>query len=167
MTALVSTQKSRDECSFGTVLCLRLTTLSLPSRAFVLGGCDGCIDPTDADNRGLEEAIDAISYITDKYNDSYSRADVWALATLVSADLAITGGRPDGLHFPMRYIGRKDCSGADSKGLGGPEVKMPSNDFTTHELLEFFREYFGFDTEEVVVIMGEPSKEKAKFEPLN
>lgn len=119
-----------------------------------VGGCDGCIDPTDADNRGLEEAIDAISYITDKYNDSYSRADVWALATLVSADLAITGGRPDGLHFPMRYIGRKDCSGADSKGLGGPEVKMPSNDFTTHELLEFFREYFGFDTEEVVVIMG-------------
>ena len=34
---------------------------------FIEGGCDGCIDPTNPDNSGLEEAIEAISYITDKY----------------------------------------------------------------------------------------------------
>lgn len=71
-----------------------------------------------------------------------------------SADLSIVEGRPAGLHFPMRYIGRTDCEGADARGFGGPEVEMPSNHLTTHELLEFFKEYFDFDTEETVIIMG-------------
>ena len=63
----------------------------------------------------------------------------------------------------MQYIGRVDCSGADSKGLGGPDVKMPSGDLTTHELLEYFNTDFGFDKEEVTVIMGEPSTEIDKI----
>ena len=60
-------------------------------------------------------------------------ADIWALTTLVIADLAVLEGRLRGLHFRMRYIGRKDCYGADLKGIGGPDVEMPSNDYTTHE----------------------------------
>ena len=121
-----------------------------------VAGCDGCVDMSNPDNRGLEEPIDAIASIVKKYKDSYSRADIWALATLVSADKAVlnTKLRPKGLTFPMTFIGRLDCEGADAKGYGGPHVDMPSNDLTTHELLKFFSDSFGFTSDETVAIMG-------------
>ncbi|KAL3806746.1 hypothetical protein ACHAXA_000233 [Cyclostephanos tholiformis] len=119
-----------------------------------VGGCDGCVDMTNPDNKGLQEPIDAIYPVVTKFKDSYSRADIWAMATLVSADLAVVDGRPHGLHFPMRYIGRTDCEGADAKGVGGPDVKLPTNDLTTHELLAFFKDNFDMDMEETVTIMG-------------
>lgn len=119
-----------------------------------VGGCDGCIDMTNVDNKGLEEPIDAIYPIVKKFKDSYSRADIWAMATLVSADLSVINGRPHGYHFPFRFIGRDDCSGANAKGVGGPDVEMPSNDLTTHGLLHFFKKYFDFDEDETVTIMG-------------
>ena len=119
-----------------------------------VGGCDGCIDMTNPDNQGLQEPIDAIYPIVDKFKASYSRADIWAMATLVSADLAVVDGRPHGYHFLMRYIGRHDCSGADAKGVGGPDITMPTNDLTTHELLAFFAKNFEFDLAETVTVMG-------------
>jgi len=119
-----------------------------------IGGCDGCVDLNNMDNKGLDEPIDAIYPIVEKFKHSFSRADIWAMATLVSADLALVEGRPAGLQFPMRYIGRKDCEGANAKGVGGPELDIPSNHVTTHELLDFFSEKFNFDAEETVIIMG-------------
>jgi len=119
-----------------------------------VGGCDGCVDLDNADNKGLKEPIEAIHSLVEKFSESHSRADIWALATLVSADMAVLKDRPVGLNFPMRYIGRKDCSGASPSGVGGPDVEMPSNDLTTHELLDFFKKYFDFDEDETVTIMG-------------
>jgi len=119
-----------------------------------VGGCDGCVNLDNPDNKGLGEVIEAIYPIVEKFAASYSRADIWALATLVSADLSVLNGRPFGYHFPMRYIGRKDCGGADGRGIGGPDPTMPSADFTTHEVLDYFEEYFGFDADETVTIMG-------------
>lgn len=128
-----------------------------------VGGCDGCVDLNNADNRGLLEPIEAILGIVNRYKKWYSRADIWAMATLVSADRALMvldsdGGivdeRPDGIHFPMNYVGRKDCEGANAMGVGGPAIEMPSNDLTTHELLDFFSEEFGFNADETVAIMG-------------
>lgn len=118
-----------------------------------VGGCNGCVDMTNPDNKGLQEPIDAIYPLVVKFKDSYSRADIWAMATLVSADLAVVG-RSHGYHFPMSYIGRTDCEGADAKGVGGPDIAMPKNDLTTHELLAFFRDNFDMDTDETVTIMG-------------
>ena len=109
---------------------------------------------TNPDNQGLQEPIDAIYPIVDMFKASYSRADIWAMATLVSADLAVVDGRPHGYHFLMRYIGRHDCIGADAKGVGGPDVTMPTNDLTTHELLDFFAKNFEFDLAETVTVMG-------------
>lgn len=107
---------------------------------------------SNPDNKGLLEPIEAIYPLVKKFHDSYSRADIWALATLVSADLSLIGDdRPDDISFSMRFIGREDCSGADAKGVGGPEVEMPSNDLNTHELLEFFSDEFDFDADETVV----------------
>ena len=53
-----------------------------------VGGCDGCVDLTNRDNTGLKEPIEAIYPIVDKFKESYSRADIWALATLVAADVS-------------------------------------------------------------------------------
>ena len=120
-----------------------------------VGGCDGCVDLSNPDNRGLDEPIEAISLIVQKYKDFYSRADIWALATLVSADKAVNAERkPEGLTFPMTFIGRLECKGADAKGYGGPHVDIPSSDLTTHELLKFFSDTFGFTSDETVAIMG-------------
>ena len=119
-----------------------------------VGGCDGCVDLTNPDNKGLLEPIDAIAELVDHFGASHSRADLWAMATLVSADMAVTHSRPVGLKFPMRYIGRKDCDGADHRGVGGPKVEMPSNHLTTHELYAYFDKYFGFDMDETITIMG-------------
>jgi hypothetical protein len=119
-----------------------------------VGGCDGCVDLNNIDNKGLEEPINAIYPIVEKFKGTYSRADIWVMASLVSADLSVVKDRPAGLQFPMRYIGREDCDGADDRGVGGPDVEMPSNHVTTPELLAFFKEHFDFDTEETVIIMG-------------
>lgn len=119
-----------------------------------VGGCDGCVNLSNADNKGLEEPINAIYPIVDRFKGRLSRADIWAMATLVSADLSLVKDRPAGLRFPMRYVGRKDCEGANAKGMGGPDFTLPSSHVTTHELLDFFRERFDFDTEETVIIMG-------------
>ena len=128
-----------------------------------VGGCDGCVDLNNPDNNGLLEPIEEIADIVEAYKEWYSRADVWAMATLVSADKSLVvldddgnlvERRPEGITFPMTHIGRKDCEGADHRGIGGPEVDMPSNDLSTHELLEFFSDEFSFDADETVAIMG-------------
>ena len=128
-----------------------------------VGGCDGCVDLNNPDNNGLLEPIEEIADIVEAYKEWYSRADVWAMATLVSADKSLVvldddgnlvESRPEGITFPMTHIGRKDCEGADHRGIGGPEVDMPSNDLSTHELLEFFSDEFSFDADETVAIMG-------------
>jgi hypothetical protein len=116
--------------------------------------CDGCIDLSDPDNRGLEEAIDGIYPTVEKFVGQYSRADIWALATIVAADNAAIEDRPEDLVFPMRFFGRVDCEGGNERGVGGPIVPMPSSDLTTHELFEFFALEFDFNERETVIIMG-------------
>ena len=119
-----------------------------------IGGCDGCIDPTPIDNRGLDEPVELLFPLVQKYQHSFSRADVWAYCAVVAADMAVVENRPDGLVFNMHYLGRKDCVGADEKGFGGPPVEMYTNHMTTHEMIEFFDQRFGLTPFEMVVLMG-------------
>lgn len=87
-----------------------------------IGGCDGCIDPTVLDNRGLNEPVELLFPLVQKYQHKFSRADVWAYCAVIATDMAVVENRPDDLHFYMHYVGRKDCDGADEKGFGGPVV---------------------------------------------
>jgi len=119
-----------------------------------VGGCDGCINMDNPDNAGLMEAIEPLHPIYKEFEHSYSRADIWALATLVACDMSVLDDRPEGLKFPMRYIGRKDCEGSDDMGVGGPDPKLPGNDMPTHEFLAFMKDEFGYSTEETVIVMG-------------
>jgi hypothetical protein len=128
--------------------CLRLTFHDC------IGGCDGCIDPSVLDNRGLDEPVELLFPLVQKYQHTFSRADVWAYCAVVAADLAVVENRPNDLHFYMHYVGRKDCEGADEKGFGGPKVEMYTNHMTTHEMIEFFDQRFGLNPYEMVVLMG-------------
>jgi len=119
-----------------------------------VGGCDGCVDLSNPDHKGLLEPIEAIADIVDRFKEWYSRADIWALATLVSAEQSLNGTGPEDVTFPLRYIGRQDCEGADEIGRGGPNITMPKNSLTTHELLDFFSNEFDFTADETVAIMG-------------
>lgn len=120
-----------------------------------IDGCNGCIDPTALDNRGLEEPIIELLFpLVQKYQNKLSRSDVWAYCAIVSADMAVVDNRPNDLNFYMHYVGRKDCIGADEMGFGGPEVIMYDAHLTTHEMIDFFYDRFGFSPYEMVVLMG-------------
>ena len=119
-----------------------------------IGGCNGCIDPTVIDNRGLEEPVELLFPLVQKYQHLFSRADVWAYCAVVAADMAVVENRPQELQFYMHYLGRTDCDGADDKGFGGPQVEMYTNHMTTHEMIQFFDQRFGLNPYEMVVLMG-------------
>jgi hypothetical protein len=131
-----------------------------------VGGVDGCVDLENADNNGLEIPISALEPIVAKYVDvaSISRADIWAMATLIAADDAERGNNIG--EFSMTHIGRVDCEKKGTPCLNkdgdvttcgatsGPHRDLPGPDMDTHQLLQFFSEGFGFNPRETVAIMG-------------
>jgi hypothetical protein len=64
-----------------------------------VGGCDGCVNMTNPNNQGLEEAISGIYPAVKKFKEKYSRADTWAFTTMVAGDKAAIDDRPVGLTF--------------------------------------------------------------------
>jgi len=115
------------------------------------GSCDGCVDMTNVDNRGLDIPIDAIASIVSEYQSSLSRADIWALAALISSEEAQTGNNQ--ISFPFEWYGRNDCSSSDGKSTDTSQ-SLPSPDLTTHQLFTFFSDHFGLSTRETVALMG-------------
>lgn len=128
------------------------------------GGCDGCVDLSNPDNAGLDIPINAIQPIVDKYATpeyGLSRADIWALAALASAEIS-----QNTISFPMEYIGRVDCENANDVCLKadgsvqpcqknrGPHRPLPEPDITTSELLHWFSTHFDFSAKETTAIMG-------------
>jgi hypothetical protein len=131
-----------------------------------IDGCDGCIDMDELDNGGLNEPVELLFPLVRRYQHKLSRADVWAYCAVVAADMAMVDNRPHDLYFSMHYVGRKDCKGADEKGFGGPKVILYEPHLTTHEMIAFFYERFGFDPYETVVLMGVHSAAVAHREIL-
>lgn len=117
-----------------------------------VGSCDGCIDLSNADNNGLDIPISALDSIVQKYtvqqSTGLSRADIWALAALTSADISQGSTRVD---MPFSWFGRVDCQGS---ATGGPQRVLPSPDVTTAEILNYFSSNFGFNEEQTVALMG-------------
>ena len=105
---------------------------------------------TNLDNTGLDRPIDAIASLVEKYKDNMSRADMWALATIVAAEDSQRNN--DRIDFPFEWFGRTDCPSPNGKS--GPAQDLPPVDLDTHQLMKFFLDNFGLSTRETVALMG-------------
>jgi Peroxidase len=121
-----------------------------------VGGCDGCVDMTNLDNRGLDTPINVLQPIVAKYtgNTPLTRADIWALAGLTAAGNAQA---TTSVAFPLTLIGRPVCANfpnGTAATRAGPDRTMPSAHLTSQQLVTFFSDSFGFTADETVAIMG-------------
>jgi hypothetical protein len=127
------------------------------------GGCDGCLNLSNDANNGLLPAVQALAPIVNELEDEVlgvSRADLWAYATLVAAEVS----QNTHVFTDSFTIGRQNCeivgtcisTDPDFCTTNGPDESgdFPSNDLTTHGLITFMDEHFGFDADETVAIMG-------------
>ena len=141
-----------------------------------VGGCDGCIDMINPENKGLDKPIDALLPIVQEFEpQGLSRTDVWMLSSLVATELALPFENSD-LLFPMHWIGRQTCETRfgvevapdDSANCGvnflgspttcsakrGPHVTQPHGTIGTQSIQTFFREEFNFNAQQVTALMG-------------
>lgn len=119
-----------------------------------VGGCDGCVDMEDPDNNGLLIPIKKLEQIVEEHTE-LSRADIWALATLVGAREAqnTKTNAPEYRSFAFPGHGRQDCAHAQT-GIGGPKRHLPSANMATGDVLKYFEEEFNFTADETVALMG-------------
>ena len=131
-----------------------------------VGGCDGCVDLEEPDNNGLEVPIAALDSVVDEFIGSgMSRADIWALAALVGAEVAQPNNQA-AINFPMMWVGRVDCENTGNDCLDGnnnpvpcsavrgPHRVLPPMDLNTTGVTHFFSQTFGFTPRETVALMG-------------
>jgi hypothetical protein len=118
-----------------------------------LGGCDGCIDHSNADNGIplLNIAVDILKPIVEKYEPlGLSRPDIWVLASSTGVEMAM----PDSEFVPIPFttVGRQPCNPANM--TEGPKATACDPNLGTDELVEFFKVHFGFSPQETAAIMG-------------
>lgn len=124
-------------------------------------------------NFGLLPAVEALSPVVADFESeehNLSRADIWAYAVLVAADVS----QSDLVFTEGFRVGRKNCetvgtcSSSDPSfcAANGPDTveDFPSTSFTTHQLLDYFRVHFGFNADETVAIMGAHTMGRALVE---
>lgn len=118
-----------------------------------VGGCDGCIDMTNADNKGLDVPIQALAPFVPPLASTgpLSRADAWALAGVVSSRIATASAGLGNIFTAFKY-GRVDCGLGNS--TSGPDRTLPSPnaDFATTTL--FFAANFGLNANQSVALLG-------------
>jgi len=126
-----------------------------------VGGCDGCVDLLNPDNKGLDVPINILSdIVTNCAVLNITRADIWALSAMVSVDLLKS--EPD-VVFPFNWYGRPTCDQLQAQfpckagncgATRGPERNLPSPNFDTKQVLTYFKDQFGFTTSQTVALMG-------------
>jgi hypothetical protein len=132
-----------------------------------VGGCDGCLDLDNPENFGLSKPVNALRDVVEEHVNSQtglSRADIWALAGFVACD--VSQDRIDFSLDDFRWWGRVDCENTgqicrnqdgdevECSETKGPHHEFPSLNILTDDLYDFFEDEFGFNEEDVVVIMG-------------
>lgn len=129
-----------------------------------VGGCDGCVDLLNPDNKGLEVAITVLEPIVAEFAvNGVTRPDIWTLAALTYADRH--QGRPR-IAFPFKWYGRPTCETlytvcrnvteeeVPCSATQGPHRALPSSNLDTHGILDYFDKTFGLDAQETVALMG-------------
>jgi len=129
-----------------------------------VGGCDGCMDMANPDNKGLEMPISVLEGVVQSATgpgSPLSRADIWALATMVAVQESVHAN--SGFDFAFGHYGRVNCEdsaecapggcGTDPS-RGGPPRDLPSPNLDTAGVLKYFNDTFGFNATQTVALMG-------------
>ncbi|XP_013412191.1 putative ascorbate peroxidase [Lingula anatina] len=124
-----------------------------------VGGCDGCVDFSNADNAGLQTVVGLLDAL---YGDTsngisalISRADFYALAGIVGVEVGASLQRRCGRNcvnptpsVTFRY-GRTDCDPATVATRS-----FPSGIANLTKTLQFFANEFSFTSRETVALLG-------------
>jgi len=125
------------------------------------GGCDGCVNTSLAENKGLEVPVQALEwlYFNRSFHRNISRADLWALAGMVAAGTGMKKKNPKNYTLPNlvnpKYFkyGRQDCKTAPNSPSDLPS-DFPSAFIGNAAVLSYFSTRFAFDARQTVAIMG-------------
>lgn len=124
---------------------------------------------TNPDNFGLGIPVEALRPVVKRFATpatGLSRADLWAFAATVAADVAPHGNVSSAINFTMNWYGRVDCENANDQCFNdvgarvpcaftaGPFRPTPSVTFNTKQTFKYFAEQFNFDANDTVTIMG-------------
>jgi hypothetical protein len=133
------------------------------------GGCNGCINPSQPANKGLEKTVAALEgvYGRSHINAAVSRADLWAYAGHLAVKRALANSNSrcaasDCLAadpgLPFRF-GRQDCPDGPNTTVWD-DIPLA----TRHDDVDFFAREFGLTAEETAAIMGGHNLGQARFE---
>ena len=124
---------------------------------------------TNPNNLGIGTAISALDDVVQKFANNrtgLSRADIWALAVTVGADVADHGSVTQPINFTMNWFGRVDCENVNQVCLNmhgvvqpctktnGPTRIHASPTFNTDDVFNYFATHFSFNQRQTVAIMG-------------
>jgi len=124
-----------------------------------VGGCDGCINKQNPDNAGfMFDSLEIMNRIYDNvYTSKMSRADFWILTAVTALEESLkfnnanlTSSYINPVDFKFRY-GRCDCS---TSPITSVDRGFPSGHSNYKEVMQFFKNEFGFSMRESVAIMG-------------
>lgn len=124
-----------------------------------VGGCDGCLNHQNPDNAGfMFESLEIMNKMYDSaYATKMSRADFWILTAVTAleeslkfnnANLTSSYIRP--VHFRFRY-GRCDCP---TSPVTTANRAFPAGHANYKDVMDFFKDEFGFSVRESVAILG-------------
>jgi hypothetical protein len=134
-----------------------------------IGGCDGCLNLAQPDNRGMELPLAGLEAVYRKHNfgAAISRADFWALAGQLAVERALRNSKnpqnpscltPDCSSTPRDAVsavlstfrvGRVDCP---TSPVTGRVDNIPTA--RVQDDTPFFAAEFGLTAEETVALMG-------------
>merc|ERR1712142_549796 len=124
-----------------------------------VGGCDGCINRDNPDNAGF--IFDSLDVMDKIYEESYkldmSRADFYILTGVTALEDSLqfnnanlTSSYIQPVRINYKY-GRCDCS---TSPVTSVRRDFPGGHFGYNQVMDFFRQEFGFNEKESVAIMG-------------
>ena len=116
------------------------------------GGCDGCVDVKNPENAGLSRYINALNPLFHvKYSRRMSRADFYALASVVALEKATEKLADKFLGRSQLKFGRKDCSTVPEEDS---ENHFPSALGNIDDTLSYFARKLGFSPQKTVALLG-------------
>jgi len=132
-----------------------------------VGGCRGCINLEEDPNKGLEIAVHALeeAYLFNPgFSDVVSRADFWALATMIGIEMAIENVRNAKLSGTKTYQETQPDVCFDYQWGRPQECVTPTTDkplkpfvntkMNASSLFEYFHKEFKLNLQETTALLG-------------